>query len=330
METREHLLERAGKNKRNSIICIFLVIVLLTICGGIIGAALAPGVETAPLFATGIALIVSGIMSMISYYYGDRIILFSMGAKEANPDNFHGVWKERVKMLNNVVDEMAIASGLPRPKVYVIESAASNAFATGRDPQHSSVAVTTGILEILDRNELQAVIGHEMSHIKHLDILYGTLMATLVGAICLLADAFWRFLRVRGRGRGKASQADLIIFLVAIILAILAPIVAQIIQLFLSRQREYLADLGGAHTTRNPLALASALEKIAGDPDKLDVKNRGAKHLFISDPDLKAVSGTSALPMKGSIFDTHPPIGMRVKILKELAGSGNFQGELRV
>lgn len=324
METREHLLERAGKNKRKSIFCIFLVIVLFTFCGGVIGAALVPGVETAPLFATGIALIISGVMSMVSYYYGDKIVLMSMGAKEANPDNFEGVWKERVKMLNNVVDEMAIASGLPRPKVYVIDSAASNAFATGRDPQHSSIAATTGILEILDRNELAGVIGHELSHIKHLDILYGTVMATLVGAICLLADAFWRILRVRGRGRGKGSQADLVIFLVAIVLAILAPIVAQIIQLMLSRQREYLADLGGAHLTRNPLALASALEKIADDPDKLDVKNRGAKHLFISDPGLKAVSGATALPMKGSIFATHPPIGQRVRILKDLAGSGNF------
>ncbi|MBI4243309.1 MAG: M48 family metallopeptidase [Planctomycetes bacterium] len=295
-----HLYQLIAINKIYSWILIFLITALLTIVGAF----------TWGIFGILFALIISVLLSLISLFYGDAIVMQLMGAEKANPDEF--------RTLHNIIEEMSLASGLPKPKVFVIRSNASNAFATGRNPQNASIAVTTGIMEILNREELQGVIGHEMSHIRHRDTLYAVLMGVMVGAIVILCDSFRRSLRWGGlrRRSGKGSgQAAAIILVVAIILSILAPIFAQIIKFAMSRRREYLADNGGAELTRNPLALAKALEKISGDPDPLDIANRGVQHLFIINP-LNSARQESKLH---SLFSTHPPVNERVKILKELA-----------
>lgn len=298
---REHLQDRIARNRRNSWFLIFAIILLLCISGFFIGQALAVG-----WWGTLIAFVVSTGMALFSFYFGDQLVLILMGARRADP--------EAHRPLYNIVQEMCLAGGLPMPAVYVIESDASNAFATGRNPQKASIAATTGILEILNREELQAVIGHEMSHVRHHDMLYATMMAVMVGTIAVLCDAFWRmvrFGRFRSRGRGGGGGIA-IIYLVAMLLAIVAPIVAKLIQLAMSRQREYLADAGGAELTRNPLALARALEKIAGDRDPLDMANRGVQHMFIVNP-------LSPLSESESLLSTHPPVAKRVAFLKQLA-----------
>ncbi|OHB71260.1 MAG: hypothetical protein A2W23_01790 [Planctomycetes bacterium RBG_16_43_13] len=307
MQNVPHLYQLISKNKRYSFLLIMLITALFVAVGYFIGAAYAN-----PFIGIFFAFAVSLVMALTSYFAGDSIVLGLMGAEEAD--------RAEYPQLYNVVEEMKIASGLPMPKVYVIHSAASNAFATGRNPKNASIAVTTGILELLKRDELQAVIGHEMSHIRNYDTLYAVIMGIMVGAIAIACDSFWRMLRwgrLGGRSRGRgAGQAQAVILLIAIILAILAPIAAKIIQFAMSRRREYLADNGSAELTRNPEALASALEKIAGDPDPLDVANRGVQHLFIINP-LHTYSGDTQWLV--GLFSTHPPVMERVRILKGLA-----------
>jgi len=225
--------------------------------------------------------------------------------------------------LFNVVEEMTIAAGLPSPPaVYVIEEPAPNAFATGRDPQHSSIAVTRGLMQLLDREELQGVVAHEMSHIRNYDIRFATLVGILVGMIALVADFFLRFSFFGGFGRRRGGgnsndQAGAILMVIALVLAILAPLAAYGVQFAISRRREYLADASGVELTRNPLGLARALNDIAGDPQPLRHANRATAHLYIANPlknkKTKEVSG---------VFDTHPPIQKRIGILLEMAHVG--------
>lgn len=300
-----HLYDQIARNRRLTFVLIVGVTALLIVTGYFLGAAL--GNRFAGM---AIAFLVSVILSLVSYFTGDQIVLSTMGAKEAD--------RTEHKALYNIVEEMCIAGGMPLPKVYVIESPASNAFATGRNPRCASIAVTTGIMEILNREELQAVIGHEMSHVRNRDTLYAVMMGIMVGAIAIMCDAYWRMLRYsRYAGRGKkAAQAQAVVYLIAMILAILAPICAQIIQFAMSRRREYLADEGSVELTRNPEALASALEKISGDPDPLDVANRGTQHLFIINPLTPASHAVSGL---SGLFSTHPPIRERIRILRQMA-----------
>lgn len=305
-----HLYEQIARNKRYSWLLIFLMTSLLVVVGYFIGS-----VWWNPLFGAIVALFVSMILASLSYFSGDRLVLELMGSQIADPTEH--------RTLHDVVEEMAIAAGLPKPDVYVIESKAANAFATGRDPQHASVAVTAGLLEILNREELQGVIGHEMSHVRNYDTLYAVLMAVMVGAIVILCDSLWTSLRWGGLRRSSSRNeqgggATAIIVVIALVLSILAPLFATIIQFAMSRKREYLADNGSAELTRNPLALASALEKISRDPDPLDVANRGTQHLFIVNP-LNTYSGSTEWAV--GLFSTHPPIEDRIKILRELAHS---------
>jgi heat shock protein HtpX len=218
---------------------------------------------------------------------------------------------------------MAIASNLPMPRVYLINDTAPNAFATGRDPQHASIAVTTGLLEKLDREELQGVLGHEFSHVRNLDIRFALLVAVLVGSIALLADFFLRFTfwsGVTGRGSSRRSSNDgggfivLIMFVVGLILAIVAPIIARAVQLAVSRQREYLADASSVEITRNPYGLERALAKIASDQEVLEVANRATQHLYIVNPIKKFEARASGL------MSTHPPLVDRVNRLRALTG----------
>lgn len=306
-----HLVERAERNVRNTMLCIAAVTAVLTATAWALGEIWDFGLPAAVL-----GLGISVASSAGAYFSGDRFVLSLMGARPAPQLEY--------RELHNVVEEMAIASGLPKPEVYVIQSPASNALATGRDPQHAAVAVTTGLLEILNRNELQAVIGHEMSHIRHRDTLYAVVVAVLVGSVVIMTDLFWRSMRYARAPRGrKGSEAGALVLVIGLVLAILAPILARILQMAMSRQREYLADLGGADLTRNPEALADALEKIAKDPDRLDIANRGVQHLFILNPVNPLSSGEGSWD---NLLNTHPPISDRIRILRDLAHAPASQG----
>ncbi len=263
-----------------------------------------------------IAAAISFLLSLLSYYQGDQLVLAVSGATPIQ----HADDPE----LFNVVEEMAIAAGVPMPKVYLIRDPAPNAFATGRDPQHASVCVTSGLRAMMTRDELQGVLAHEMSHVRNYDIRLMMMMSVLIGTIAVLADVFWQMLRFGGGSRGSSSGGSgkgggkgggaiiLVIFVVAIVLAILAPILAQIIQLAVSRQREYLADASAVELTRNPLGLASALRKIDDDPHDLRTANRGTAHLFIANPIKKFELRAN------SVFASHPPIQDRIRRLEAL------------
>jgi heat shock protein HtpX len=260
-----------------------------------------------------LALIVATILSIFSFYSGDSLVLASSRAQEVTAD--------QAPQLMNVVQEMAIAANVPMPRVYVINDSAPNAFATGRDPQHASVAVTSGLLQKLDREELQGVLGHELSHVRNLDIRFALLVGVLVGGIALLADFFLRFTFWSGMGGRRSSRNDssnngfaAIMFVVALILAIIAPIFASLVQLAVSRQREYLADASSVELTRNPYGLERALAKIAADQEPLEEANRATQHLYIVNPIKKLSDHGSAL------FSTHPPILDRINRLRQLTG----------
>lgn len=301
------------RNKRNSIILMVIVSLLLVALGASIG------------YATGfgwggvvVAVIVATVLSIGSYYSGDKLVLASSGAREvpaANPP-------EQYQQFVNVTTEMSLASGLKMPRVYVIDDTAPNAFATGRDPQHASIAATTGLLDKMDREELQGVIAHEMSHIGNYDIRFTLLVGVMVGSIALLADWFLRYSfwfgggrRGRGgRGGGGGGGAQVMIFVLAIVLAILAPIIARLVQLAVSRSRESLADVSAVELSRNPVGLARALRTIADDPEVLEVANRATQHLYIVNP-VKSFEERSK-----SMWDTHPPIAERIAVLRNLAG----------
>jgi len=294
----ENLFDRIARNQRDSYLLIGTVVALIVILGYVLGAAMGN-----PTMGLGIAMIFALFQTAISVTAGDSILLALSGAKE--------IQKSDNPVLFDVVAEMAVAGGIPMPKVFIINDNAPNAFATGRNPQNSDVAVTVGLLKRLDREELQAVIGHEMSHVRDNDVFFATLMGVMVGSIALLCDFFGRFRM--GESRDDDNRGNGLFIILWILLSILAPIVAYIIQMAMSREREYLADAGSAELTRNPLALASALEKISSDPETLTVANRATQHLYIVNP------LHDANEEKPSLFDTHPPTSERIRILREMA-----------
>ncbi|MBI4137130.1 M48 family metallopeptidase [Candidatus Roizmanbacteria bacterium] len=254
----------------------------------------------------GIALVLSGIVSFTSYWWSDKAVLAMTGAQPANRNKHFDFY--------TTAENMAIAAGLPKPKLYVIEDRAPNAFATGRDPEHAVVVATTGLLERLDRTELEGVIAHELSHIKNFDIRLMAIVTVLVGTVAFVADLFMRNLWWGGRRNNDRSSAGAIFLIVGIVLAILSPIIATLIKLAISRKREYLADASGANLTRNPDALADALEKIAADPHVLKTASNSTAHLFIESPFQKFKSREWFT----SLFNTHPPTAERVRILRAL------------
>ena len=268
-----------------------------------------------PVF-TAAAVLIGIISSYASYRYGDRLVLSSTRAREPSPAD------GREKQWRNVVEEAAIAAGLPVPKVYVIDDPDPNAFATGRDPAHSSIVATKGLLETLNREELQGVAAHEMSHIKNYDIRLMLMVAVLVGSIALLADwaargLFYGRRRDRSSGIRAEGAAALVILAIWLVAVILAPIMAQLIAMCVSRKREYLADASGAELTRNPLALAAALRKIDSRAEPTRSINRGTAHLCIADPmgrPMNAKEGRFA-----DLFATHPPIHKRIEALNAMA-----------
>lgn len=254
-----------------------------------------------------IAVFIALTQAFISYYYSDKITLAISGAKE--------VPREENLELHRIVENLAITAGLPKPKVYLIEDSAPNAFATGRDPNHAAVTVTSGLLDKLDKTELEGVIAHELSHIGNYDIRLMSLIVVLVGIIVLLSDLFlrWSFWGADDRERDSSGAIFLVL---GFILALLAPLFATIIKLAISRRREFLADASGALLTRYPEGLASALEKIAADKERLEAANKATAHLYIANP-LKEHIGT-ARGWFASLFDTHPPIKERVKRLRAM------------
>src|ERR671938_852230 len=301
--------DRIAVNKRNSLLLIAAFLALITVFGYIIGYAWL-GNPAEAVFGLVLALVVGTVSGLATYYGGDRMVLAASHAREITHDD--------APQLFNVVEEMAVAAGLPMPKVYIIDDSAPNAFATGRDPEHASVAVTSGLLEKLDRDELQGVIAHEMSHVGNFDIRYAMLVGILVGTTVLISDFFLRGLWFGGgrRREGGGGQAQLIMMAIAIVLAILAPIFARLLQLSISRQREYLADASAVQLTRNPKALADALQKISDDQEVLEVANRATAHLYIVNPIKKFEKRA-----KG-IFSTHPPIEQRIMILRAMESGG--------
>ncbi|KKR53330.1 MAG: Protease HtpX-like protein [Parcubacteria group bacterium GW2011_GWA1_40_21] len=255
-----------------------------------------------------IAVVFSLFMNFFSYWFSDKIVLAMSGA--------HPIEREENLELYRIVENLCITAGLKMPKIYMINDPSPNAFATGRNEKHSAVAVTSGLLQILNKNELEGVIAHELSHIGNKDILISTIVVILVGFVALMSDFFLRaqFFRGRRDDREGGGQAQMIMMLVGIILAILTPIIAKLIQLAISRKREFLADASGALLTRYPEGLASALEKISNSQIPLRRTNKATAHLYISSP-LKGGQATSWL---GRLFMTHPPAEERIMALRGL------------
>ena len=304
-------------NRRNSVFLAAIVVVVLGALGFSIGYALT-GTVAGAVGTTAIAIAIGILISIGSYFAGDKLVLAASGAK--------AVTETQSPQLYNVIRELTLAANIPMPAVYLIDDSAPNAFATGRDPRHSSVAITTGLISKLDREELQGVIGHELSHVRNFDIRFTLLVGVLVGSTALLADFFLRFTFWGGGRRSNSRDSgggglQAIMFVVAILFAILAPIAARMVQLAVSRQREYLADASSVELTRNPAGLERALAKIATDKDVLEVANRATQHLYFTNP-IKKFEQRS-----GSMFSTHPPIVDRINRLRQLSGETPMSAE---
>jgi heat shock protein HtpX len=305
------LYEQISRNKRRTVLLIVGTVVVVGALGYLFGLLLGTG----PV-GLAVAVLIAAAMSYYSYRYGDQLVLRAARARKVSHDD--------EPRLHNIVEGLAIAAGMPKPTVYVVPEQAPNAFATGPDPAHSSIAVTQGLLDAMNRVELEGVIGHEMSHVRDRDILLGTVVATLVGSVVLIAEFMLRWFwwgggAFGGRGRrrdgGEGGSAFAILALVGLVLAILTPIIAQVIKMAMSRRREYLADAEGALLTRYPPGLAGALKKIAADTTPMRVANNATAHLWINQP--------SRVPGEGnhwfeSLFSTHPPIQERIRILEEM------------
>ena len=262
--------------------------------------------EVGGLGIMGFALIMAGLMNFVSYFWSDKIVLGISGAKSIQKKDNPEVYR--------IVENLCIAAGLPLPKIYLINDSAPNAFATGRDPKHAAIAFTSGILEKLNKQELEGVTAHELSHVGNRDTLLMAVVSVLVGTIALLADFFMRSLWFGGRDRD--SKGNTLMMVIAIVAAILAPIVAMLIQMAVSRRRELLADASGVLLTRYPEGLASALQKISSDKEALEVANRGTAHLYIVNP----LKGKQAGAWLAGLFNTHPSIEVRIKALHEMEG----------
>jgi heat shock protein HtpX len=305
------LYERIASNRRKTILVVFVALVFTAAVGALLGYVIGRGSLAASLTALVIGLLIAGIGAWWSYRYGDRLVLRSSRARP--------VTAQEEPRLHNIVEGLAIAGGIPKPAVYVVPEKAPNAFATGRDPEHSSVAVTQGLLDSMNRVELEGVIGHEMAHVKDRDILLGTIVATLVGSVVLLSEFMLRWFWWGGGGRRSSNEgggSGFVIFAaIGLVVAILTPIIAQVIKMAMSRQREYQADAEGVMLTRYPPGLVSALKKIAGDPTPMRYANNATAHLWLNQP--------SRIPGEGyhwweNLFSTHPPIQERIRRLEEM------------
>jgi heat shock protein HtpX len=295
------LWNRSASNKTKSIMLFGFMIAIVMVLGYFFGLFFGGDINTG-MIGLGFAFVISIIWALISYYASDKIALTIARAKPADEKQF--------LKLHNIVEGLAIAAGIPKPKVYVMEDKAINAFATGRNPQNASVCVTTGALEKLDKWELEGVIAHELSHVKNRDILLMTLTAVMIGVIALISDIMIRMTFFSGSDNREGGKAGLIFLAIGLLFAILSPIIAMLIQLAISRKREFLADSDGALLTRYPDGLANALLKIEKENRPVDAATSNTAHMYFSNPLRKGfLSG---------LFATHPPIAERVAALKNL------------
>lgn len=293
--------EQIARNRRASLLLLGDVVAIWLILGYAIGYASA-GTDSGGIGFLVIFGATAVLFGLLAYYRGPRTVLSMSGAREVGHDEQPQLW--------NVVDELRIGAGLPMPRLFVIEDLSPNAFATGRDPRHASIAVTSGLLHRMTRSELQGVLAHELAHVRNYDVRYATLVAVLVGLVALTSDSFLRTMVFRG-SRMARGAAGAILIAVALVLALVAPISARLVQLAISRQREFLADASAVEITRDPLALVSALEKMDGDPRPTATANRATAHLYIMSP-IKSYTGNG-------LFDTHPPTEQRIAALLEMA-----------
>ena len=314
MSTRQTFQQQIAQNKRRSWLLLLVIAALLVVFGYVIGVAWTGNPRTGLVFIPA-AIALSGVLSMGAWFGGDGLVLAASKARQ--------IGEADAPQLMNVVTELTLAAGIPMPRVFIIDDSAPNAFATGRDPRHASIAITTGLLDKLDREELQGVIAHELSHVRNYDIRFSLLVGVMVGSIALLADMFLRVTWWSGMTGGRRSRSNnndssgglaAVMMVVAIVLAILAPIFSRMVQLAVSREREYLADASSVDLTRNPTGLEQALMKIAADPEPLEVANRATQHLYVVNP-VKKLDASSR-----GLFSTHPPIVDRVNRLRALTG----------
>ena len=297
-----NIYEQIDINKRKSALVIALFIVFIVAFAYVLGLALESGISLIPL-----ALIFSGGSAFVSYYWGDKMILSISRAKPATREEHFDFY--------TAAENLCMVAQIPVPKLYVINDTAMNAFATGRDPEHATVCATSGLLDQLDRSELEGVVAHELSHVRHYDIRLMSLVVVLVGMVTLLADWFLRgTFRVGGRRRGRSNAGQLIAVL-ALLSALLAPIVAKLIQLAISRRREFLADAGAVMLTRYPDGLVRALQKISMDQEPLEAANKATAHLYISNPLKNLHKGVGVF---AKMFNTHPPVKERIAALKAM------------
>jgi heat shock protein HtpX len=295
-----------ASNKRRSAVIVVGFVVFVAAVATIFARAMGYGFDV-----VGVAFLFSGISSFTTYWFSSSLILGISGAREATRKEFFDFY--------TITENICLGERMPLPKLYVIDDTAMNAFATGRDPEHAVVCATTGLLARLSRQELEGVIAHELSHIQNYDIRLMSIVSVMVGLIALLADWFLRMTRWGGSRRDNdrdgGSQLQAIFFIVGIVLALISPIVAQLIQLAVSRRREFLADASGVAMTKNPLGLAKALEKIGADTEPLEAANKATAHLYIDNP-LKNLHG--GIGWFAGLFATHPPIAERIAALRAL------------
>ena len=297
------LLDWQASNRRASWLLAVFMVGLLAAIGYLLALAIDPGAAVTFLV---IASLLAVGQSLVAYWWSDKIALAVSGARPAT--------KAEHRYLVNVTEAVALGAGVPTPRLYVIDSPAPNAFATGRDPNHGAIAVTTGLMQLLDRQELEGVVAHEMAHVKNYDIRFASMLAATVGAIVLLRDVVWRGMRFGGRSRrsssGGGGKGQAIAMILLVVLLVLAPVLATLLKLAVSRRREYLADATGAYITRNPEGLASALQKLRdyrGEPLKV---SEGVQHMYFTNP----VKGLNA----AAWLATHPPIDDRIGRLRRM------------
>jgi heat shock protein HtpX len=300
------LYDQVGQNKRRSVLLVVFFVALVVAVGAAVEVLLGYG----PIWVVG-AVLFAGVSAGLAYWKSDAIALAVSRAKPATP--------EEHPRLHNIVEGLCIAGGLPKPRLYIVVDDAPNAFATGRNPRHAAIAVTTGLLAKLNRIELEGVLAHELSHVKNYDILVSTLAVTLVGVIAILSDLGIRMLWFGGGRRDDRSRGGpgAILALLGFALLILAPIVARVLQLAISRRRETLADVSGVELTRYPPGLIAALEKLRDDQTVVASSSRATAHLWIEQP-LARTEEEGRLSRLNRLFDTHPPLEERIALLREL------------
>ncbi len=321
-----NLYEQQSANRRKTWLVMFAFVAFLFLLGlGFDAFYLGQVGGVAPIGSL-LALGVGSVSALVSYFTGDRAVLLASGAKPIAEVAASASEADRLalRQLDNVVDEMAIAAGLPRPPVYIVPDGDPNAFATGRGPGHSSIAVTRGLLNALDREELQGVVAHEMSHVRNLDVRLMTIVAALVGGVALLSEWARRGMWWGGGSRRRSHDKDrsggfggALFFILWLVAILLAPLLAQLLAMMVSRQREYLADASGAELTRNPMGLAQALEKIDAAVAPTQAINHGSAHLCIADPLGRQMNLKEGFV--SDLFASHPPMAARIAALKQMA-----------